>query len=180
MMDKIEEQVSELRRFADEYGKSHETLFDYRKNLLLQAADTIESLSAKLQAANGENGNKIVKEIRKKAQELSNQHWGDDERHLIGKGIQCMCVQAENIIKANMERPVGDCDGWIYCGDGKNLPKEKEWYMTTCVVGNGSPFSQELYFDGAKFDTEEIEAEYYYTLCKVLAWQPLPEPYHEP
>lgn len=66
---------------------------------------------------------------------------------------------------------------WIYCGDGKNLPKEKEWYMTTCVVGNGSPFSQELYFDGAKFDTEEIEAEYYYTLCKVLAWQPLPEPY---
>lgn len=122
-MSTISQLVKELRDLENDpeidcYG------INELNNVCARAADTIEALSAKLQAVNMENGG-----------------------------------------------------GWIYCGDGKNLPKEKEWYMTTCVVGNGSPFSQELYFDGAKFDTEEIEAEYYYTLCKVLAWQPLPEPY---
>lgn len=170
----ISEQVKELRNIADYWKDDYEPRAAMRK-----AADTIEALSAKLKVANkGQIGNNILKEIREKAQELSNQHWGDDERHLIGKGIQCMCIQSENIINTNMERLTKDCsDKWIYCGDGNNLPKEREWYMTTCVVNNGDPFSTELYFNGKNFDTEEIENEYY-ALCTILAWQPLPNPYH--
>lgn len=73
MMDKIEEQVEELRRFADDYGKSHSTLFDYKENLLRKAADTIEALSTKLQAVNIErladtkmiDGNRLLKDLEK-------------------------------------------------------------------------------------------------------------------
>lgn len=102
-MGMIEQQVNYLRVISSIMKDN-----DW-KNAVNQAADTIETLSAKLAAVNAER-NEILKGIRKKAQELSNQHWGDDERHLIGKGIQCMCVQAENIIStyedsaANMER----------------------------------------------------------------------------
>lgn len=52
--------------------------------------------------------------------------------------------------------------------------------MTTCVIGKEESFFIELYFDGNSFDTEALEAEYYYHLCKVLAWRYLPESYREP
>lgn len=110
----IREQVNELR----EHGQIHKHNNRYTVDLLNQAADTIEFLSAKSQAANVEK-NEILKEIREKAQELSNQHWSDDERHLVGKGIQCMCVQAENIIKANMERSAELEKVWRYCKECK-------------------------------------------------------------
>lgn len=103
-MSMISEQVKELKWYAS-YQECEKV-----SSIMYQAADTIESLSAKLQAADMEK-NEILKKIREKAQELSNQHWSDDERHLVGKGIQCMCVQAENIIKANMERSSEDCGG---------------------------------------------------------------------
>lgn len=50
---------------------------------------------------------KILEEIRAKAIELKNNHWGDDERHLTGKGVEVMCIQAEQIIRKHMN------DGWI-------------------------------------------------------------------
>lgn len=77
-MSIISEQVKELRECIEECNNP---LYDMKMKriakLMNQAADTIESLSAKLQAA-------------------------------------------------NMERSAEGCGGWIYCGDGKNLPKEKE------------------------------------------------------
>lgn len=112
-MSMISEQISELRYQADIYntvGSAWELNRAEAKKLqtmLREAADAIEALSEKQKAANICR-NEILKEIREKAQELSNQHWGEDERHLIGKGIQCMCVQAENIIKASANRSVDD------------------------------------------------------------------------
>lgn len=180
-MSMISEQVKELRIASKEYKNKYER--SYVAVILNRAADTIESISAKLQAANEELArwntdhinekiknpfawtstlichncdhkdeyieeleaeveelkaanmeqiiNNILKEIREKAQELSNQHWGDDERHLIGKGIQCMCVQAENIIKANMERSAEDCGGWI---DGKKVIEQIENEIDSVIV----------------------------------------------
>ena len=46
---------------------------------------------------------KILEEIRAIAIELKNEHWGDDERHLMGKGVEVMCVQAEQIIRKHMD-----------------------------------------------------------------------------
>ena len=132
-MSMIKNQISALRELAELQNIS------YHKSIINRAADTIEALSAKLETANEEleelkvvnaertrtrSSNEILKEIREKAQELSSKHWVYDERHLIGKGIQCMCIQAENIINANMERSAEDCGvWWIPCKD--RLPEEK-------------------------------------------------------
>lgn len=75
-MSMISEQVKELREEAEYQNdiKDYHGMVD----LLSEAADTIESLSAKLQAA-------------------------------------------------DMERSADDCGGgWIYCGDGNNMPEEHD------------------------------------------------------
>ena len=64
-MSMISEQVRELREFTEDYGKTHVTLFGYKKNLLLQAADTIEALSAKLAAENMERSDRYYADSRK-------------------------------------------------------------------------------------------------------------------
>lgn len=45
---------------------------------------------------------KILEEIKEKCVELSKNHWGDDECHLVGKGIQSMYTQTEKIIRSYM------------------------------------------------------------------------------
>lgn len=103
----------------------------------------------------------LLKELKEKAQELSNNHWGDDERHLIGKGIQCMYVQAENIIRSKLK--IG---GWIPCSD--RLPEEKGWYLA--YAKNQRPFV--AYFKGKTFPLNNHYHE-------IVAWTPLQEAYHE-
>lgn len=51
---------------------------------------------------------KILEEIKNKCEELSNKHWGDDERHLIGKGTQVMYIQTEKIIRSHMNEVEND------------------------------------------------------------------------
>lgn len=46
---------------------------------------------------------KILEEIKEKCVELSKSHWGDDECHLVGKGIQSMYIQTEKIIRSHMD-----------------------------------------------------------------------------
>ncbi len=78
---------------------------------------------------------KILEEIRAIAIELKNEHWGDDERHLMGKGVEVMCVQAEQIIRKHM-----DNDGWIPVEE--RLPKKggkDTWYLVQ-VIGGEKPY----------------------------------------
>lgn len=114
----ISEQINELRIAA--VYKEHSL-----KMLLEQAADTIESLSEKLE---------------------------------------------------NMERSAEDCGGgWIYCGDGNNLPEiERDIILSTrsLDVYKGYRANTEGYF--------YAEGEGYILYENVLAWMPQPEPYHEP
>ena len=130
----ISEQVKELREYADGYKKSCFGL-DGIVKVLEKAADTIESLSAKL---------------------------------------------------ADMERSAEDCGGgWIKCKD--RLPTKKE-----CGNYRGR-FIVTVYTN--KLTTLHMEYEYAIVRGKevgrwiwndrvnipweVIAWQPLPEPYHE-
>lgn len=46
---------------------------------------------------------KILEEIKEKCVELSKNHWGYDECHLVGKGIQSMYIQTEKIIRSYMD-----------------------------------------------------------------------------
>lgn len=135
-MSMISDQVNALRKLAEERVNSR-LVYD----AMLQAADTIESLSAKLQAA-------------------------------------------------NMERP-SDCGGWISCKE--RLPEEygdylvawKPLYMTKDqmieLVGRVVPHFYEIVEydpdDDKKWigDIEQAHGQY-----EIIAWQPLPEPYHEP
>ena len=152
-MSMISEQVKELRYKADIYntvGSVWELNRAEAKRLqamLRQAADTIESLFAKLQAA-------------------------------------------------NMERSVGDCGGWIYCGDGKNLPEEhdsmfaklkgtEKWdsamfekisddVNVTVEFENGERKTKTLHTVDGKWNGGQRGVKF-----KVIAWQPLPEPYRQ-
>lgn len=104
---------------------------------------------------------KILEEIRAKAIELKNNHWGDDERHLTGKGVEVMCIQAEQIIRKHMN------DGWIPVEE--RLP-EKEYTTVLCVTDKNYYFVG-VYNRKKRFRTGDIYAE-----GKVIAWMPL-EPY---
>ena len=76
-------------------------------------------------------------------------------------------IEALSAKLADMERPVEDCGGgWIPCKD--RLPEEKGWYLV--YAKNQRPFV--AYFKGKTFPLNNHYHE-------IIAWQPLPEPYHE-
>ena len=102
-------------------------------------------------------------------------------------------------------------DGWIYCGDGKNLPEEKLADMERPAEDCGGgwiPCKERLPEDGVDvlvlfeyfrygeydrlFQTKGISYTFNgewsgfvngssgWNQLRIIAWQPLPEPYHEP
>ncbi len=89
---------------------------------------------------------------------------------------------AAKLQEANMERSA-DCGGWIYCGDGENLPEEPFGCIVTII--DTDPMTMEDfeailpyqvgYSAGTwnNLDGEQIPFE-------VIAWMPAPkEPYHK-
>lgn len=133
-MSMIGEQVKELRYKADIYNtvgsvwELNRAEAKILQELLRKAADTIEALSAKLQAT-------------------------------------------------NTERSAEDCGGgWIYCGDGNNLPKEDGFYLVTLthrITDIADMLIRKAFFN------EKRNAFMDYGSA-VIAWKPLPKPYHEP
>lgn len=124
----ISEQVKELRELADalhreKWYSAHDTVAD--------AADTIESLSANLQAA-------------------------------------------------NMERSAEDCGGgWIYCGDGNNLPEPGRRYRVTALWKDGDFETRSVY--DLVYGTDGLWHGENYTpvFFEIIAWKLLEEPYRE-
>lgn len=119
----IREQVKELR-LAEEIHK-HGKLYSCPciEKLICKAADTIESLSAKL---------------------------------------------------ADMERQAEDCSGgWIPCKE--KLPEESGYYLCTIFCKDGRVLVKTIYFNHLHIWIEDCTDVIYPD-----AWQPLPEPYHEP
>lgn len=187
----ISEQVKELRSLSDYWKNDYEP-----RNAMRKAADTIESLSAKLQVVNMEQSkaNYSIGDLSELIDKFGNEKIKgitDFEQVQVFNALKYLdmyqkvgTIEKFMELKQNMWQSVEDCSGgWIYCGDGNNLPKDQEWYMTTCVINYSNPsliepFSTELFFDGENFDTEEIEDDSY-TVCTILAWQHLPEPYHK-
>lgn len=185
-MSMISEQVKELRDGSDVYKVGG---FPEVSKLLKNAADTIESLSAKQENAyyvkrNGKD-DVIVSIMYNKA---------DNKYHFVNlsKNHICACgfETTEEAIadmeqrKNNgsicdfylIERSAEDCvGGWIYCGDGNNLPEiERDIILSTrsLDVYKGYRANTEGYF--------YAEGEGYILYENVLAWMQQPEPYHEP
>lgn len=129
------EQVKELRKLSEPYTTcGHRNVGDKLK----QAADTIESLSAKLAAANMERS----------------------DRHYDG--------------------------GWIACED--RLPEANHFYIITIFDGEGYRTEPAYYAKIGYLGNENIKPNWWTDFTsnaemieddenKVIAWQPLPEPY---
>lgn len=71
---------------------------------------------------------------------------------------------AKNMITGIIRRHMED-DGWIYCGDGKNMPKEDGSYMCTIYDGHHS-YLLEAYYDTDLLDGWPFE--------DVIAYYPKP------
>lgn len=150
----ISEQVNKLR----EAVKSYRPYVPYYViGLLHNAADTIESLSAKLQAkeyCDGCPGADIIE-------------------------IPCTEECKRRHFKAeNMQRPGEDCGGWIPCKDRLPDVEVSENVKSGICTDNGERFlitDTEGYVYESTFwlSTQEFEDD-------AIAWMPKPEPYHEP
>lgn len=104
-------------------------------------------------------------------------------------------IEALSAKLADMERSAEDCGGgWIYCSDGENLPEESGYYLVTYHEwSNGEflPKFDDTYVKRLHYQKSEQFIGWNFSKCvdkraeddmnrEVLAWQPLPEPYHEP
>lgn len=140
---------------------------------------------------------KILEEMREKATELKNIHFVTNKGHLVEKGIEIMCSQAEDIIRKHMkDDKCGECsrrkwyqkgykdgkkdnDGWIPCDE--RLPEVDEDIEETIeddecpeynVTIKGASEATTLKYspDGTWFDENGCTYD-------VIAWRPLPESY---
>lgn len=117
-MSMISEQVKELRKAAKWFEGA---CFPEAVKLVGEAADIIESLSAKLTSANEElkcwHTDRINDKIKNPFVHTST---------LICHNCDHKDEYIEELEAVNTERSEAHYnDGWIYCGDGKNLPEEK-------------------------------------------------------
>lgn len=122
---------------------------------------------------------KILEEIKEKCVELSKSHWGDDECHLVGKGIQSMYIQTEKIIRFHMDdvtdTNIPSNDGWIPVEDG--LPEEGGEVEVTIEEMADSAGGMIYYTKTAWVQEERWVIKRNPYNPRVIAWRPLPEPY---
>lgn len=116
---------------------------------------------------------KILEEMREKATELKNIHFVTNKGHLVEKGIEIMCSQAEDIIRKHMN------DGWIPCSEREpevDADMDETWEDDDCqeynvtIAGASEATTLKYSPDGTWFDANGY-------VYDVIAWQPLPEAY---
>lgn len=194
----ISEQVKELRELAD-YWKMNGM---EPQNAIRKAADTIESLSAKLEDMEQLNkwyDKTNAKEIMTLSEAI--EHLNDVLQP--DNSWECEECKNEHIqlrewlleLKATREQSAEDCGGrWIYCGDGKNLPEEHDsifaeskgtgkWHESmfektsnTVIVTVEDKKGQRATTTARTLDGKwKVDS---FAKLTVVAWQPLPEEYH--
>lgn len=190
----ISEQVKELRIAEETFrqiGKKGIARF------LQEAADTIEALSQKLALATPKRPLKY--EEYEDYDEGICPICGEPVCHVYSYCPGCgqrlkWGSSTEESEEANMERLAEDCRGWIYCGDGKNLPEEhdsmfakfketEKWNNSmfekisddvnvTVEFDDGARKTKTLHTIDGKWNGGNRGVKF-----KVIAWQPLPESY---
>jgi len=89
-------------------------------------------------------------------------------------------IEALSAKLADMERSSEDCGGgWIYCGDGKNLPEPGRRYRVTALWKDGDFETRSVY--DLVYGTDGLWHGKNYTPVsfEIIAWKPLEEPYRE-
>lgn len=130
-MSMISEQVKELREFATEFNLDDKVEL---ATMLKEAADTIEALSAKLQAE-------------------------------------------------NVERTAQDSDGWIPCKE--RLPEDGVDVLVWFEYFRYGEYDRLFQTKGISYTFNGewsgfVNGSSGWNQLRIIAWQPLPEDYHEP
>lgn len=104
---------------------------------------------------------------------------------IINRAADTIEALSAKLQTANMERSAEDCGGgWIYCGDGENLPKEPFACIVTVIDTEPMTMTdfeailpyQVGYSGGTWNDSDGRQIPF-----DVIAWMKAPtEPYHEP
>lgn len=178
-MDMISEQIKELR----DHGQIHKHNSKYTVDLLNKAADTIETLSTKLQMANSEypKGNYSIGDLSELIEKFDNEKikgLTDFESIQIFNALKYldMYQQVGTIekfmeLKQNMEQSKRCYGiGWTPCS--YKLPNEKGKYWITYFLGD-KEYVEISNFDNGKFDfAVSVKID-------VVAWMPciFPKPY---
>lgn len=181
-MSMIEKQIKQLRELEKEYRKSlgvHEII-----DVLHEAADTIEALSAKLASANMERSERYhkikwilmmlragQKEAHEKADLLEK---GDNMKSFFNGKEQGIC-KAIDLIENDAQWKIEKRDyggGWIAASE--KMPEEKKSVLCTAYDNIFLDRRFECWIDYAidgKWKVHEC------LLGEKIAWIPLPEPY---
>ncbi len=174
----ISEQVKELRYKADIFEKSG-CAVDGIVKAFRESADTIEALSAKMQAANEElerwHTDKVNEKIKNPFAWTSTLccHNCDHKDEYI-----------EELEASDMERPAEDCSsGWIACED--RLPEEEVKVFVWFEYFRYGEYNRLFQTIGISYTYNGQWSGFVNDSCgwdelRIIAWQPLPDPYHEP
>ena len=162
-MSIISEQVKELRKAAKWFEG---VCFPEAVKLVDEAADTIESLSAKLSAANTRQLTKYNETERQLIEEMA-----EEIENLYGRGTD-LTEWARDYLEDMEQLQVRHNDEWIYCGDRKNTPEKTGFYMVTKEIREtGERFTGKSRFDTEKGWNDPLN------FVDIVAWQPLPLEY---
>lgn len=85
----------------------------------------------------------------------------------------------EEIIRSNMDDVPDNNAGWIPVSE--RLPEESDYYMA-CIYNDEAgdyDFRKTWFAHADDYDMDESEWRELYDFERVIAWQPLPEPYKE-
>lgn len=84
----------------------------------------------------------------------------------------CVCERVIEIIRSHMndetDTNVGSKSDWIPCGE--RLPEDDRMVLVTCQTKRGIRGVNRAYYDGMFWHGSG-------SMSRVIAWQPLPEPY---
>lgn len=190
-MSMLSEQIKELRNYERIF--KGDRLDGNLSIIFKEAADTIEYLSAKLQAVNmaHQKGNYSLGDLSELIDKFDNEKIKgitDFEQVQIFNALKYLdmyqkvgTIEKFMELKQNMERSSDDCGMWIPCKE--RLPEEDNEILITVRV-NDVPWIRVGMFHR---DTWEILDGMWsfrqltsMTAWNVTHWMPFPGPYHEP
>lgn len=194
--EQVKSQISILRSLSFECHCQWKEELEFA---LSDATGTIESLSAKLADMERptEDGYaymlpQILEYLNERiCLKLKMMSKSNDETFNFGcaKAIEAF-QEVRDYIEITIEeykgkRSVEDCGGWIYCGDGKNLPEDGVDVLVWFEYFRYGEYNRLFQTKGISFTHNGkwsgfVNGQSGWNQLSIIAWQPMPEDYHEP
>lgn len=186
----ISEQVKELREYTSTLYITRD--FDLR-NMIIKAADTIEILSAKLADMERPKANYSVGDLSELIEKFDNENikgLTDFEHTQIFNALVYLdmyqrigTIDKFMELKQNVKRSAEDCGGWIPCSE--RLPKEGVDVLVWYEYFRYGEYNRLFQTKGISYTYNGkwsgfVNGQSGWHQLSIIAWQPMPEDYHEP